>query len=100
MKRRSVIYSPDAGNDLDWIYDTIAGATGSLTATRYEQRIRAFCDGLDYASERGSRRDDIRPGLRIIGFERRVTVAFVVEPERVVILRIFYGGKDWKGDWP
>ena len=99
MKRRAVIYSADAGKDLDWIYDAIAGVGGALTASRYEQRIRAFCEGLDYASERGRRRDDIRSGLRIIGFERRVTVAFVVEPERVVVLRIFYGGRDWEGDW-
>lgn len=99
MKRRLVIYSDDAGNDLDWIYDTIAGASSPVTTSRYEQRIRAFCDGLDYASERGHRRDDIRPGLRVIGFERRVTVAFAVEPEQVVILRIFYGGRDWEGDW-
>jgi toxin ParE1/3/4 len=27
-----------------------------------------------------------------------VTVAFVVEAERVVILRIFYGGRDWEDD--
>jgi toxin ParE1/3/4 len=31
----------------------------------------------------------------MIGFERRVTVAFTVEDERVVILRLFYGGQDW-----
>jgi toxin ParE1/3/4 len=35
------------------------------------------------------------PGLRVVGFQRRVTVAFVVEPERVVILRLFYGGANW-----
>ena len=98
MKRRGVIYSAEAGNDLDWIYDSIAEAGSPVTASRYEQRIRLFCDGLDYASERGHRRDDIRPGLRVIGFERRVTIAFVVEPEHVVILRIFYGGRDWEGD--
>jgi len=27
-----------------------------------------------------------------------VTVAFVVESEQVVILRIFYGGRDWESD--
>ena len=99
MKRRAVVYSADAGNDLDWIYDAVAEASSPQTASRYEQRIRTFCEGLDYASERGHRRDDIRSGLRIVGFERRVTVAFVVEPERVVVLRIFYGGRDWEGDW-
>ena len=94
MKHRPVIYSAEAGNDLDRIYDTVAEARSPVTGSRYEQRIRTFCEGLDYASERGHRRDDIRPGLRIIGFERRVTVGFIVEPERVVILRIFYGGRD------
>ena len=98
MKRRPVIYTDEAGNDLDWIYDTIPGAGVPVVASRYEQRLRTFCDGLDYASERGHRRDDIRPGLRIIGFERRVTIAFAVEPEQVVILRIFYGGRNWVGD--
>ena len=98
MKHRPVIYSVEAGNDLDWIYDTVAEASSPVTGSRYEQRIRTFCEGLDYASERGHRRDDIRPGLRIIGFERPVTVAFIVEPERVVILRIFYGGRDWEDD--
>ena len=37
----------------------------------------------------------MRPGLRAIGFDKRVTVAFIVETERVVVLRIFYGGVDW-----
>ena len=96
MKHRPVIYSDEAGDDLDWIYDAISEVGGPLTASRYEQRIRSFCEGLDYGSERGNRRDDIRPGLRII--ERRVTVAFIVEPERVVILRIVYGGRNWERD--
>ena len=54
MKRRLVIYTTDAGKDLDWIYDAIAGAGSPVTASRYEQAIRAFCDGLDHASERAA----------------------------------------------
>ena len=95
MKRRTLIYTEEAGADLDWIYDTIASASSPATASRYEQRIRAFCEGLEFASERGTQRDEVRPGLRAIGFQKRVTVAFIVEAERVVILRIFYGGVDW-----
>ncbi|WP_296746808.1 type II toxin-antitoxin system RelE/ParE family toxin [Mesorhizobium sp.] len=98
MKRRAVIYTADAGDDLDHIYDVVALASSATTADRYDSRIRAFCERLDYGSERGSRRDDVRPDLRIIGFERRITVAFVVEPERVVILRLFYGGANWSDD--
>jgi toxin ParE1/3/4 len=37
----------------------------------------------------------VRPGLRVVGFERRIAVAFIAEPERVVILRLFYGGANW-----
>lgn len=58
------------------------------------ERIEAFCRRLDLASERGQRRDDVRPGLRITGFERRVTVAFRVGDSDVTILPLFYGGQD------
>ncbi len=42
-------------------------------------------------------REDVRAGLRTIGFERRVTIAFQVTSERVVIDRILYGGRDVGG---
>lgn len=54
---------------------------------------------FDLASERGTQRDDIMPGLRIIGFERRVTIAFTVEETQITILRVFYGGKNWENEW-
>ena len=57
------------------------------------------CLGFDLASERGRKRDDVRPGLRIAGFERRVTVAFMVENDRVIILRLFYGGQEWEREF-
>ncbi|WP_192249301.1 type II toxin-antitoxin system RelE/ParE family toxin [Mesorhizobium silamurunense] len=98
MKRRAVVYTLDAGDDLDRIYNLIAEASSATTADRYDSRIRSFCERLEYGSERGTRRDDVRPDLRVVGFERRVTVAFIVEPERVVILRLFYGGANWSDD--
>ena len=96
MKRRRVVYAPDAANDLDSIYDYIAEAGEPAVAARYEERIRRFCEGLDLGAERGSLRDDVRPGLRVIGFERRIAVAFVVQEDRVVVLRILFGGRDWE----
>jgi len=98
VRRRAVVYAPEAADDLDWIFFTIAKATSVDVADRYDQRLRAFCESLEYASERGTRRDDVRPGLRVVGFERRVTVAFSVEPARVLILRVFYGGADWRDE--
>ncbi|MDB5526440.1 MAG: plasmid stabilization protein [Rhizobium sp.] len=39
-------------------------------------------------------RDDIRPGLRILSFERRVIIAFEIQDGTVSIGRIFYGGRN------
>lgn len=61
----------------------------------YIERVEQFISGFEVGPERGTRRDDVRPGLRTVGFERRLTVAFVVR-EQVTILRIFYGGRDWE----
>ncbi len=44
----------------------------------------------------GVARDDILPRLRTIGFPRRVTIAFVVEPTEMLIIGIFYGGQDFE----
>ena len=95
MKRRLVEISEEARRDLFALYAWIADAGSPDTALAYVERIEAFCKKLDIASERGSLRDDIRPGLRVIGFERSASIAFMVEDNRVVILRIFYGGRNW-----
>lgn len=63
-------------------------------AISYIDRIEAYCLGFELASERGHRRDDISPDLRIVGFERRVAIAFAVDDDRVTILRLFYGGQN------
>jgi toxin ParE1/3/4 len=44
--------------------------------------------------ERGRRRDDLRPGLLIIAFGRRATIAFHVAGDRITIDRVLYGGRD------
>ncbi|WP_342105857.1 type II toxin-antitoxin system RelE/ParE family toxin [Methylobacterium sp. SI9] len=98
MTRRRLTYAPAAADDLDWIYDTIAAVTTPAVASGYEQKIREACQRLEFGAERGTLHDDLRPGLRSIGFDRRVTIAFMVEDDRVVILRIFYGGRDWAQD--
>jgi toxin ParE1/3/4 len=35
-------------------------------------------------------------GLRVTGFERRVTIAFIVTADAVLIEGIFYGGRDFE----
>lgn len=98
MKRRRVVLLPEAQADLRWIYNTVDQAAGPVTAMRYIERIETYCRGFDYASKRGTLRNDLRPELRIVGFERHVTVAFAVTADDVVVLRLFYGGANWEAE--
>ncbi len=96
MIRRRVIIAPEARYDLIALYDWLADAASPDTALRYITRIEQFLTRLDLGSERGTERSDIRPGLRVIGFERKLSIAFSIEQDRVVILRVFSGGRDWQ----
>jgi len=95
--KRKVIFAPEAKDDLFALYAYISEHSGPQRAINYIGRIERFCLGFDVAGERGTRRDDLQPGLRIVGFERRVTIAFHVEPGIVTIDRVLYGGRDVDG---
>ena len=81
--------------DLLHLFDFIARESGASVAAEYIDRIEAACLALERFPMRGTKRDDIAPGLRILGFERRVAIAFRVGRNEVVILRILYGGRDY-----
>jgi toxin ParE1/3/4 len=97
VRKREVVFSPEAAADLLGLYQFIAANSGAVRAISYIGRIEKYCFGFELAAERGTRRDDIRPGLRVVGFERRVSIAFHVTPVRVTIDRIFYGGREVTG---
>lgn len=85
---------PEAESDLQGLYDYIANKSGEERAGAYIQRIEEACLSLESFPERGSLRDGLRPGLRVVGFERRASIAFKIDGRRVVIFRILYGGRD------
>jgi len=89
-----VIFAPEAEDDLLGLYDYIADQANPSRAYEYVENIRSYCLGFSTFPERGTRRDDLRPGSRITGFRRRVTIAFHVTATRVFIDRILYGGRD------
>ena len=96
MKRRDLVYAPTAEADLLALHSQIASASSFEVASRYIERIEAFCASFDLVAERGALREDLLPGLRIVGFERRVSIAFTVDDRTVTFLRFFYGGQDWE----
>ncbi|WP_330998597.1 type II toxin-antitoxin system RelE/ParE family toxin [Ollibium composti] len=60
MKRRAIVFAPEARDDLLGIYDWIASSSPSA-ALSFVERLEAHCLSFDLAAERGTRRDDIRP---------------------------------------
>lgn len=96
MKHYIVRLSPEAETDLVHIHAYAERRSAStVTADRYIERIGGFLSSFDVFPERGTVQDEIRPGLRVVGFERHVSVAFVVEEHDVVILRILAGGQEF-----
>ena len=93
-------FSPEALGDLIDLYDYIAGRDGAERAIGYIDRIEECCRSLSVFPDRGVRRDDLRPGLRILGFERRAVIALHIEANTVRILRILYGGRDVETAFP
>jgi len=96
---RKVVFRPAAKADLKHLYDYIAQQAGRAIAGRFIDRIEAACMALQDFPERGTVRKELYPGVRIIGFERRASIAFTVEGGLVRILRIFYGGQQFPLDW-
>ena len=90
-----VVFSPEAEAQIVSLHRYVATASSLANADRFTDAIVTFCERFRTSPRRGTRRDDIRPGLRTIGFRRRVTVAFAVDDDTVTILGIFYGGRDY-----
>lgn len=95
---KSIRLSTRAERDLGEIHAFISREAAPAVARGYLARILNYLEGFDVFPERGALRDDIRPGLRIFGFERRVSVAFIVEEDDIVILRILYAGRQFEGE--
>ena len=92
----TVFFTPEAEEQLAELYGYIASAASPDIAARFTDAIVTYCESLRTFPLRGMRRDDIRPGLRILGYRKRVAVAFNVDVERVNILGIFYGGRAYE----
>lgn len=91
-----VIFTPLARADLKRIRQYIAHASSRERADGYVIRIVRYCETFTTFPLRGESHDDMLPGLRTVGFERRVTIAFVVEGNKIYIEGVFYGGRQWE----
>lgn len=93
---REVRYAPRAHQQLRALYDWIADEGTPERGERFVSSIYDFCDGLADFPLIGVSRDDLHPGMRVIGFHRRATIVFVVKDETVTIHGVYYGGRDYE----
>lgn len=91
-----VHFTPEARDQLEKLEIHIAGAGSPIVAAHYVDSIVDHCEKLQTFPHRGTRRDDLGPGLRTLGFRRRVTILFEVSGDTVNIIGIYYGGQDYE----
>ena len=96
----TVVFTPEAEDDLASMFSHIASAASPEIAALYTGAIIGYCEGLRDFPHRGVCRDDVLPGLRVTNYKRGAVIAFAVDDatQRVAILGIYYGGRDFVGD--
>ena len=96
MSRHAVVFTPEAQEQLTALYRYIAAAASPEIAAHYTNAIVAYCESLQDFPHRGTRRDDVRPGLRVTHYKKRAVIAFAVNAELVSVIGVFYGGQDYE----
>ncbi len=90
-----VAMSARATRQVQRIYDYIADNASTATAERFVSDLLEYCYGFDLFPVRGIARDDIRPGVRMVGFKRKASIAFSVKADTVTIVAVFYRGQNY-----
>ena len=90
----TVVFTPEAEDQLVALYSYIAKAASPLVAQRYVDAIVTYCERLKTLPHKSIKRDDIRPGLRLTNYKGRCVIAFDVGAQVVSLIGVFYGGQD------
>lgn len=94
-----VVFTPCAVRQIDELHGYVADHSFEDRADTYVARLIEFCEGLRQFPERGTPRDDILPGLRPTVYARRVTVAYLLDGDTVLIEGIYAQGRDYEQDF-
>jgi plasmid stabilization system protein ParE len=94
VRQVTLRFAPEAVEHLSEIYSFIALAASPETARRFTDAVLAYCERLCAFPYRGRLREDIRPGLRLTTYRRRVAIAYIVDEKALTVIGVFYGGRD------
>ncbi|CDZ73077.1 type II toxin-antitoxin system RelE/ParE family toxin [Neorhizobium galegae] len=89
-----VVFGRRASDDLEDLLIYLSPEMGAEQARTYVGKIQSYCLGFSTFPKRGMLRDDIRPGIRLVGYRYKATIAFFVEEDVVFIARIFHRGRN------
>jgi toxin ParE1/3/4 len=93
---RRLVLTGKAKAQINSLYEYIAREASLEIADRYIDSLVERIAGLTSFPDRGTRRDDLRPGLRTVPFRRRLTIAYAVKPREVRIIAVGRAGQDMK----
>jgi len=92
----SVVFSPEALDQLVELYNYIAAAASPQVAQSYTDAVVTYCESLQTFPQRGIRRDDVRSALRVTNYQSRTIIAFTADAGLVSIVGVFHGGQDYE----
>jgi toxin ParE1/3/4 len=88
----TVRFSEAAEEDMAELLEYLVPCAGDRVARGYLDKLIDYC--ATFEPERGLSREDVSPGLRIVGYHRKATIAFRIKGDIVTILRIYHGGRN------
>jgi toxin ParE1/3/4 len=89
VKQYRVVLDPEAIADLNAIRDHIAEKAGKPVASKVTERVLNHMQSFEMAPKRGVARDDLRPGLRTVGWRRAFRFIFFVDDVAAKV--VFFG---------
>ena len=88
-----IIWSPEALNDIDYLWDYFAGTAGRATADKVLRQIAKVVAAIDDFPLAGRTRDEIRTGLRSLATSPHI-VFYRLKGDRPQIVRVLDGRQD------
>jgi toxin ParE1/3/4 len=83
--RHSVVFAPEASDQLEALFFYIAARSSAAVAQGYTAAVVETCEGLELFRLRGVAREDIRPGLRLTHHQGRTVIAYAVRLSEKVL---------------
>ena len=85
--------SPRAQKNIEKLEEYLGDRFYPANAERFIDRLLRALESLALAPYRGTSRDDLRTGIRTVGFERKATIYFKVVGDKVIIVSVKFRGR-------